>query len=257
MLRLILSLVLMYSIGLQADNSPIPLPAGAEPLKPELTEQGNIRIALGRVREVNSRWQFEKESHLKGTLHAVTWQLDNSANYSDTAAHFIDWVEQSGQELLYHCSGRACGASNLWANNYFNDWRLYGPDAKQYYWALRDGPHYLLLYLIERGNRNVYLHIQRIVDQQQKTLPSSLLLNAQCQHTKLESLAETAATKQWLLLASVAGDGDQTASIRAAQQCLSSLAKQWPNARIKALGLGSYDRHWQPVESMQFELIQR
>lgn len=257
MLRLVLVLVFLYSANTQADAFTVPLPDNAERLKPETVQQGNLRIALGRVREVNSRWQFEKEKTIKGELRAATWQLDSNATYADTADYFINWVKQSDQELLYHCSGRACGASNLWANNYFEDWRLYGPDAKQYYWVLRDNSRYVLLYLIERGNRNVYLHIQYLIDEQQSQLPNSLVLNAQCQQPQLASLAKSALAKQWLLLASVAKDDHQVASIRAAEQCLLQLRTIWPEVDIHVLGLGGYDRHWQPVDKSQFELIQR
>src|SRR5690554_609668 len=257
MLRLTLIVFLLLASHLQADSLVIPLPENAQLLPPEKVQQGTLRIALGRVREVNNRWQFESEETIKGEQHAATWQLDNSVNYADTADYFSRWVKQSGLEVLYHCSGRACGASNLWANNYFEDWRLYGPDAKQYYWVLRDNSRYVLLYLIERGNRNVYLHIQYLIDEQQSQLPNSLVLNAQCQQPQLASLAKSALAKQWLLLASVVKDDQQVASIRAAEQCLLQLRTIWPEVDIHVLGLGGYDRHWQPVDKSQFELIQR
>lgn len=257
MLRLTLIVFLLLASHLQADNLVVPLPESAQLLPPEKVQQGTLRIALGRVREVNNRWQFESEETIKGEQRAATWQLDNSVNYADTADYFSRWVKQSGLEVLYHCSGRACGASNLWANNYFQDWRLYGPDAKQYYWALRDGGRYLLLYLIERGSRNVYLHVQYLTDVQKKQLPNRVLLSAQCQHAELKSLAEPAKNKQWLLLASVAKDSHQAASIKAGEQCLQQLALLWPDVNIELLGLGGYDRHFNPVTQTQFELLQR
>lgn len=122
--------------------------------------QGLHKVALGRAREVNQRFHFEQEILVHGEQTQQIWQFDNSVNYQTTVSFVQDKIAQLGLTRAYQCQGRACGASNLWANDYFKNWLLYGPDDKQYYWVLRDDRQYIQLYLIERGNRKVYFLIQ-------------------------------------------------------------------------------------------------
>lgn len=233
----------------------LPLPDNSRQLEQSSVQTGNFRIALGKPRKVDGRWQFEKEWQLNGKRQTTLYLLDNRADYRETVAYFSQWVSASSAEILFACAGRDCGASNVWANDFFEDRRLYGPDDKQYYWVLRQGSDYRVLYLIERGNRQVHLLIQHVQVQAQLTRPDTVMLDEHCHHAQLERWLAEVASGHWLLLASVPADQQQTVSIRLGTQCKQKLLRQWPQLSIRVLGLGEYDRHWKRPAHIQFELL--
>ncbi len=247
-----LSFLLLLICTFDAFALQLDLPEHAERLDKIQAQQGLHRLALGRAREVNSRWQFEQEQFVKGEQTAITWQLDNAVNYQSTVRFFADWVAQTDAEVVYQCQGRSCGASNIWANNYFFDWRLYGPDDKQYFWLLRQGNEYFMLYLIERGNRKVYLREQKIITEQNLTAKDNLILGKQCQTDEIVQLDQQA---HWLLIVSVVNDQTQQQSRKLAEQCLTRIKQAEPKLHIDVLALGQWNRHWQKVQENYLELI--
>ena len=79
------------------------------------------------------------------------------------------WYRQqlpTGAELLFACSGRACGSDTLWANHVFADRRLVGDvDTQRYFIASYSeggATSYLLFYGITRLTRANLLRVQVI-----------------------------------------------------------------------------------------------
>ena len=66
----------------------------------------------------------------------------------------------------FECEARACGRSNLWANNLYGIRQLYGRDRFQRYQAVALPGGWQTLYVIERGNQEIYAHLERVVDAQ-------------------------------------------------------------------------------------------
>ena len=65
-----------------------------------------------------------------------------------------------GADALFACEGFDCGRSNAWASQVYGQAVLYGPDRNQFYIAAdRDG-RLVSAYVIERGNRRIYAHIE-------------------------------------------------------------------------------------------------
>lgn len=230
--------------------------ASAKRVQETIEEAEHFIIALGKPRKVNDRWQFEQEKHVIASRSRETWQLDSRGHYQDTVKLYQDWVKASAASVLYHCAGRECGSSNVWANEFFQESRLYGPDAGQYYWVLQKGTEIWLLYLIERGNKQVFLQAERFVlaSAAEKLAAHNNLLSADCDVNAVKTLLSQGAAN-WLLLASVPDDAQQIQSIRLAAQCAMKLNETYAKHNIHVLGLGPYTVNWQLTKQIQFELI--
>lgn len=249
MLRIIF--FVFAAVAMQATAFELILPEPSQRLS-ENHSEGYHRLAQGRIRGVNNRWQFEKESYVSGPLYSATWQLDDSVNYTDTANYFKRWVAQQDATIVFECRGRSCGASNIWANNYFQDWRLYGPDDKQFLWLLQRDQQYYMLYLIERGNRKVYLHELKIDVEAASSRSVMPLLDEQCPNQPLEVLSQN---DSWLLFVSVVNDETQQQSLKKGEACLQQLQKLHPSTKLELVALGQRNRYWQKVKANQFELV--
>ena len=62
----------------------------------------------------------------------------------------------------FTCRGRDCGRSNGWANQVFGQAILYGPEANQFYIAADQDGELVSAYVIERGNRRIYAHVEAL-----------------------------------------------------------------------------------------------
>lgn len=246
MLRWMMFLVLSSFPLLSAAESFIP-PAGAQLLDEKQQIEGHFRIAKGRIRGVNNRWQFEDEDNINGMASFRTWQLDDSVNYLDNVAYIKQRLEQADGEVIYQCQGRSCGASNIWANSYFNDWRLYGPDDRQYLWVSLQEQQYRLLYLIERGNRKVYLHEKTIHFAANETSHPTHIFS-QCDTKAIQQLAQQ---YKGIVVVSSPNDADQQQSLKLAKQCQQELSP----LGITVVGLGGFDRHWKAVSVLRYEWV--
>lgn len=126
----------------------------------------DLEIALGALQKVRSVWQFKDSERVTGELQRNTWQL--AAGFS--SAELFEDVSQraaqlAGSELLFACSGRACGHGSQWANRVFAQRILYGRDDLQSYSIYRieeDARYRLLIYSSFRSTSRQYLHIDLI-----------------------------------------------------------------------------------------------
>lgn len=123
----------------------------------------NYRLALGRMQRVNGRVAPGSEERIQGALTRITYQIPSGYTGAVVFEHFATQLLANGVEL-FRCQGRGCGSSNFWANDIFDNRVLYGPEADQFYMASTLGPSddisaYVALYVITRGNRTVYAHL--------------------------------------------------------------------------------------------------
>lgn len=124
----------------------------------------NYRLALDRMQRVNGRVTAGREERVRGELTRITYRIPDGYSGADVFAHYSGQMLAAGPEL-FRCQGRGCGSSSFWANDVFENRILYGPEAEQYYLASTVGTDeahiraYLALYVITRGNRSVYAHL--------------------------------------------------------------------------------------------------
>jgi len=124
----------------------------------------NYRLALGRLQRVNGRVTAGREERLQGELTSITYEIPRGFTGTEVFAHYVGAIPGQTQEL-FRCQGRACGSSNFWANDLLGNRILYGPEQEQFYVALSssnaagESDRYYVLYVITRGNRSVYAHL--------------------------------------------------------------------------------------------------
>ncbi|MGE0622497.1 MAG: DUF4892 domain-containing protein [Pseudomonadales bacterium] len=113
--------------------------------------------ALGRVDKTRRNVRVEHEVRTAATREWATYEMPAGVETTDVVEHYLGVI---GGETLFTCKGLDCGRSNLWANEVFNRSMLYGPDRNQFYYAGRYHDHLIALYVIERGNKRVYAHLE-------------------------------------------------------------------------------------------------
>lgn len=123
-------------------------------------------LVLGRIKKTNHVVAPEKSHRVIGDVSRTTYRIPDGHSPEQVFAWIEEQVAGQTRELLFQCHGRACGSSNEWANRIFEIAKLYGPDREQSYLLARarngDTQKFLVVYVIQRGNRRVYAHIDEI-----------------------------------------------------------------------------------------------
>jgi hypothetical protein len=130
-------------------------------------------FVMGRVERLRRDVRVQELLRLDGTLEAATYRIPDGVPVDQVAAHFHNKMEGG---LLFRCSGRDCGRSSEWANQIWNQATLFGPDANQHYLAWEWQGRLLAVYVIERGNRRVYAHLQVLEPADEAVLGANALL---------------------------------------------------------------------------------
>ena len=113
--------------------------------------------ALGRVDKARRDVRVKHEVRASATREWSTYEMPSGTTSDDVIKHYLGLI---GAEPLFSCAGRDCGRSNLWANEIFKRAILYGPDANQFYFAGEFDDHLIALYVIKRGNKRTYAHLE-------------------------------------------------------------------------------------------------
>jgi len=114
-------------------------------------------FAYGRVDKTRRDIRIEKEIRAPATIERATYQIPTGTPVSEVVEHYLKLL---GAGELFSCGGRDCGRSNDWANHIFKKAILYGPDSNQFYLAAKYEDHLIALYVIERGNKRIYAHLE-------------------------------------------------------------------------------------------------
>lgn len=104
---------------------------------------------------------------LVGERTSITYRVNAGYSADEVAAHFERQLSYRGADR-YSCRALDCGSSTLWANDVFGVSMLYGSDGSQSYLAtparLAGTPLRLAVYVVERGNHQVFAQIEAIAD---------------------------------------------------------------------------------------------
>lgn len=123
----------------------------------------NYRLALAPYKKRQNRWQPEKEIRLQGRLYSETHELQSGFDELEVFEFYQRQIPSTAK-MLFNCERRDCGESNNWANDHFRIKQLYGLDQFQFYSVYQlDENQYITLYVVRRGNRRVYVHIETLV----------------------------------------------------------------------------------------------
>ncbi len=114
-------------------------------------------FVVSRVDKTRRDVRAERKVRTEADLESATYHMPPGTPREEVVAHYRRLL---GPDALFTCEGRDCGRSNHWANYIFKQPILYGPDQNQSYIAMQHAGHLLGLYVIERGNKRVYAHLQ-------------------------------------------------------------------------------------------------
>lgn len=118
-------------------------------------------FVTGRVDRSHRDLRMDRGERVAARLLQATYRLPDGTRLEDAVAHYAEAVEALGLPVAFTCRGRDCGRSTVWANDVFGVKELVAPDPAQFYLAASDGQTLLAIYVVQRGNRRVYAHVDR------------------------------------------------------------------------------------------------
>ena len=133
----------------------------------EFNEDANYRLVLSGLQRTRGVVTPETSERLRGDVTKIIYEVVQEFTGEDVFRFFQGQLTERGYSDLFTCNGRGCGSSNYWANDIFRNRILYGPERNQYYLAARvdtesEMSAYLALYIITRGNRQIYAYVEII-----------------------------------------------------------------------------------------------
>lgn len=153
------------STVLFAQDTEIPVYRGANIVKSKPVEKSYIEIPLAKIYRSGRGWEPEKIEIVEGTAVQTLYKIGRNVPMETVEQFYQEAIQNlSDVEMLFTCQSRSCGSSNAWANNFFNDYLLYGSDSSQSLWVLRDqSMHYWVVYLNRRGAGDIMVRIDEVV----------------------------------------------------------------------------------------------
>ncbi len=138
----------------------------------------DYRLTLGALKKANNQWLAEREQRVSGQLSRKTLELDQGFTAKEVFAFYRKQLVNAGARELFFCRSRDCGSSNSWANNRFEVKQLYGLDQYQWYGVFElardnNGPIYVALYSVTRGNRRSYTQVDQVAVAQASSLAAN------------------------------------------------------------------------------------
>lgn len=155
-----------------ADNTasllqPISEYRGAEVVKRDTVKDAEYLLPLGKLKRLGRSWQPVNSLLLRGDTTSSLYKFGRTTELQEVYRHYGSAIS-SNAEILFECQGRNCGSSNAWANNFFQDYRLYGVDDNQFLLVTKLSdttsaePFYQVLYINRRGAGDVMVYLDRI-----------------------------------------------------------------------------------------------
>ena len=120
-------------------------------------------IPLGKISRAGSGWEPESVERVEGDLFSSLYKIHRNAVLSDVYSHYRTQMAVDGRMVLFECDSRSCGSSNAWANNFFGDYLLYGPDQSQFLLVVKNPQDiYQVLYINRRGAGDVMVRLDEV-----------------------------------------------------------------------------------------------
>ena len=116
-----------------------------------------VQVALSPVEKVGRDVRIEYALELSAMRTKKTYELPKDSSVDEVIDFYARTLTGT---RLFRCRGRDCGRSNVWANNFFGEAVLYGPNIHQRYLVVQKDAELITVYVAQRGNRRVYVHTQ-------------------------------------------------------------------------------------------------
>ncbi|QSP93739.1 DUF4892 domain-containing protein [Marinobacter salinisoli] len=148
------------------ETAPEPFPQS------ELEDTASIRssghlVLFSPVREVRGEIRSETMARLPVEGEGRLYEIERDSDREKARDYYLKLLQAGGGQVLFECTGIACGRSNVWANQIFGQRKLYGRDANQDYLVAgttaADGRRWLtLVYTVTRGNLREYIWVEHL-----------------------------------------------------------------------------------------------
>lgn len=137
---------------------------GADLVKFEQGVQQDYSIPLANLKKSARTWIPIESKQVQGDTSSSLYKFGRNESLKPIFNFYKEQMAQDTNDILYECHGRTCGSSNAWANNFFNDYRLYGADANQSLLVVANesNAQYQVLYLNRRGAGDVMLRLDTV-----------------------------------------------------------------------------------------------
>ena len=121
------------------------------------TELRAYEFVTGRVERSRRERRVERSARVPAKLLRATYRTPPGTRLEDVAQHYRGQVADLTE--VFSCQGLDCGRSTVWANDVFGVKELVAPDSAQFYLAAAGGDTLVAVYIVRRGNRRVYAHV--------------------------------------------------------------------------------------------------
>lgn len=135
-------------------------------------------FVTGRVDRSHRDLRVDRGERVSARLLRVTYRAPDGTRLEDVVAHYVQAVDALSMPVEFTCRGRGCGRSTVWANDVFGVKELVAPDPAQFYLAASDGHVLLGIYVVQRGNRRVYAHVDHALRDVPKQSDAAALVDA-------------------------------------------------------------------------------
>jgi len=119
----------------------------------------NYEFVTGRVDRSGRTARVDDSMRLAAEVVRVTYRAADGTRFDDVVEHYRDQIVDRGAEVAFTCQARDCGRSTSWANSVFGVKELVAPDSSQFYLAARTDRTLMAVYVVQRGNRRIYAHV--------------------------------------------------------------------------------------------------
>ena len=123
-------------------------------------EAQSYELVKGPVKRVNTQLVPESSDVVFATKQQQTFELLGQRS-AVRAYDFYRAQLLSKASIIFDCKGRACGASTYWANTYFKNSLLYGPEQFQSYILAKDENNtYIVVYIAQRATGRLMVQLE-------------------------------------------------------------------------------------------------
>lgn len=119
----------------------------------------SYEFVTGRVDRSGRTVRVDDSMRLPARLVRATYRAPDGTRFDDVVAHYREGILGRGASVAFTCEARDCGRSTSWANSVFGVKELVAPDSSQFYLAATLGRELLSVYVVQRGNRRIYVHV--------------------------------------------------------------------------------------------------
>lgn len=131
-------------------------------VKSEAVVDQFVEIPLSKIERSGRGWEPESVVRIKGDVVRSLYKLGRNVPIEDVLSYYKNALSEEGKPI-FECLGRDCGSSNAWANNFFDNYLLYGSDGSQFLKVVQSVQgDYHIIYINRRGAGDIMVRLDEV-----------------------------------------------------------------------------------------------